>query len=85
MRKEVAKFVKECHVCERKKKPEHVNYLGLLQPLAVPDMAWTRISMHFVEGLPFSGNKDLILVQWTNSAPPHPDHPVRSDDSGMVQ
>lgn len=35
---------------------------GLLQPLPVADFAWTHISMDFIEGLPLSENKDLILV-----------------------
>ena len=35
---------------------------GLLQPLPVQDFAWTHISMDFVEGLPKSEHKDMILV-----------------------
>lgn len=35
---------------------------SLLQPLLVPDFAWTHISMDFVEGLPKSEHKDMILV-----------------------
>jgi len=61
MRIDIAKFIKECPVYQINK-PEHNKYPGMLQPLPVPDMAWTHISMDFVEGLPISENKDLILV-----------------------
>lgn len=49
-------------MCAKINKPEHLKYPELLQPLPVPDMAWTHISMDFVEGLPSSNNKDLLLV-----------------------
>ena len=46
----------------RKNKSEHTPYPGLLEPLLVPEMAWTHISMDFIEGLPKSNGKDVILV-----------------------
>uniref|UniRef100_A0A0A9AK86 Integrase catalytic domain-containing protein n=1 Tax=Arundo donax TaxID=35708 RepID=A0A0A9AK86_ARUDO len=61
MKQEVKEFVQECVVCQINK-AEHIPYPGLLQPLPVPDMAWTHISMDFVEGLPKSHGKDVILV-----------------------
>jgi hypothetical protein len=35
---------------------------GLLAPLSIPDLAWTFISMDFIEDLPKSGTKNVILV-----------------------
>ena len=37
-------------------------YPGLLQPLSIPDQAWSSVSMDFVEGLPRPECKDNILV-----------------------
>lgn len=57
----VITFVKECPVCQ-KNKSEHTPYPGLLQSLPVPEKAWTHISMDFIEGLPKSEGKEVILV-----------------------
>jgi transposase InsO family protein len=61
MKHDTMQFVKNCPVCQINK-AEHRPYPGLLQPLLVPVFAWTHISMDFVEGLPLSNNKDLLLV-----------------------
>ena len=61
MQSQVKEFVRSCPVCQ-KNKSENTPYPGLLQPLPVPDMAWTHISMDFIEGLPKSQGKDVILV-----------------------
>ena len=57
MKQKVITFITICQI----NKAEHTPYPGLLEPLLVPD--WTHISMDFVEGLPLSDNKDLILVE----------------------
>lgn len=41
---------------------ENTPYPDLLQPLEVPDQAWTHISMDFIKGLPESEGKNVILV-----------------------
>ena len=61
MHQNVNEYVKACPIC-KKNKVEHTPYPGLLAPLPVPEMAWTHISMDFVEGLPKSNSKDVILV-----------------------
>jgi hypothetical protein len=61
MKKDVETWVAQCPVCQRSKH-ENCHYPGLLDPLPVPDMAWTHVSMDFVEGLPKSQGKEVIMV-----------------------
>ncbi|GAA0139024.1 hypothetical protein LIER_00655 [Lithospermum erythrorhizon] len=61
LKKEVTHFVTSCNICQ-KSKHEGVPYPGLLQPVEVPQAAWTQISMDFIEGLPRSKNMNAILV-----------------------
>lgn len=61
MKNDVLELVKSCDVCQRNK-GDVGPYPGLLQPLPVPNQAWSHISMDFIEGLPKSGGKDVILV-----------------------
>ncbi|WVZ85001.1 hypothetical protein U9M48_031966 [Paspalum notatum var. saurae] len=51
MKREIAKYVSECDVCERIK-ADHLKPAGPLQPLAVPAWKWEDIHMDFVVGLP---------------------------------
>ena len=61
MYREIKKAVLECDIC-RKRKDEHVAYLGLLQPLPIPQHSWSHVTMDFIEGLPRSEGKDTIMV-----------------------
>lgn len=61
MKSDITTYIKECEICQRNK-PEHVQSPGLLQPISIPDQAWEVISMDFIEGLPKSKGKNVILV-----------------------
>lgn len=61
MKSDIATLVKECPTCQ-KNKFENKLPPGLLQPLPLPETAWTHITMDFIEGLPKSDNKDVIWV-----------------------
>lgn len=61
LKKDVELYVAECPVCQVTKS-EHTHMPGLLNPLEILDMAWTHISMDFIEGLPKSRGKEVILV-----------------------
>ena len=53
--------MRNCQVCQQNK-PKHVASPGLLQPLPISRSIFSDISMDFVEGLPKSGGKDVIMV-----------------------
>ena len=57
----VKHYVEACSVCQQAK-VEHVRSPGLLQPLPVPTESWTMVSMDFIEGLPLSQGKSVIMV-----------------------
>ena len=61
MRQHVQDFVAACSVCQQAKN-EHVKSPGLLQPLPIPVAPWTVVSLDFIEGLPMSNKKNVILV-----------------------
>ena len=61
MKDYIRTFIQQCEVC-RHAKVEHVKSPGLLQPLPVPSLPWTVISMDFIEGLPSSYKHDVIMV-----------------------
>ena len=62
MKREIAKYVSECHTCQRVK-AEHQSPAGPLQPLEIPEWKWEEIGMDFITGLPMTKkNKDMIWV-----------------------
>ena len=61
LREDVRKHDRECDACQRLK-VETCSIAGLLQPLPIPDKPWLDVSMDFVEGLPKSQSKDVVLV-----------------------
>lgn len=51
MKREIARYVSECDVCQRVK-ADHLKPVGLLQPLPVAQWKWDDITMDFITGLP---------------------------------
>jgi len=51
MRKQVDKYVRNCHSCQRSRTTRHATF-GVLRPLPVPEKPREDISMDFVVGLP---------------------------------
>ena len=61
LRKFVKRYVSSCDTCQRSKTSRHKPY-GLLQPLPVPELPWSSISMDFIVQLPESKGHTAILV-----------------------
>src|SRR5207302_5145348 len=61
MHDDVARFVKNCHQCQRSRTSRHAPY-GLLKSLTIPQLPWKELSMDFVTGLPWSNWCDAIWV-----------------------
>nr|GEV60687.1 retrotransposon-related protein [Tanacetum cinerariifolium] len=57
----VKHIIRDCNVCQIQK-PYLSAYHGLIQPLPIPDRIWKEISMDFIEKLPTSYRKSVILV-----------------------
>ena len=57
----VQNYVRSCEACARTKAMRHKPY-GPLRFLPVAERPWSSISMDFIEGLPMSGEYNLILV-----------------------
>ncbi|WVZ89417.1 hypothetical protein U9M48_035829 [Paspalum notatum var. saurae] len=71
MKREIAKYVSECDVCQRVK-ADHLKPAGMLQPLAVPAWKWEDIHMDFIVVLPHTqkGYDSIwvIIDRFTKSA-----------------
>lgn len=61
MRDDIMQFVRNCEIC-KKNKVDSLKPAGLLQPLPIPQQVWSDLSMDFIEGLPSSHGKKVILV-----------------------
>jgi Integrase zinc binding domain len=54
-------FVQHCSNCQLNK-GEHTVPAGLLQPLPIPNEAWSSVGLDFITGLPKSKGLEVILV-----------------------
>jgi len=61
MKECIRTYVQQCSICQQAK-VEHVKSPGLLQPLPIPTAPWTVVSLDFIEGLPLSNKKNVILA-----------------------
>lgn len=61
LRQFVKRFVSSCDTCQRNKTARHKPY-GLLQPLPIPEVPWSSISMDFIVQLPESKGHTAIFV-----------------------
>jgi Integrase zinc binding domain len=61
LKEDVNHFIERCHNCQINK-PEYIPSPGLLQPLPIPEEAWTSIGMDFISGLPKSEGKEVVMV-----------------------
>jgi len=81
MKREIAKYVSECDVCQRIK-ASHLKIAGTLQPLSIPSWKWKDISMDFIVGLPNTSQKHdsiwVIVDRLTETAHFHPVHTTYS-------
>jgi hypothetical protein len=62
MKREIAKYILECDICQRVK-ASHLKTAGILQPLPIPSWKWEDVSMDFIVGLPNTSQRhDSIWV-----------------------
>lgn len=61
MLKEIKQYISHCDICQQHHY-ETVLPPGLLQPLQIPDRAWSTINIDFIDGLPKSEGKTTIWV-----------------------
>jgi transposase InsO family protein len=61
LRRDVERYVANCHTCKRTKTSCHLPY-GVLHPLPAPERPWKDIAMDFFTGLPTLRGHDAIWV-----------------------
>ena len=61
MHKDIDRFVRNCHTCQRSRTSRHAPF-EITQPLAIPKRAWEDISMDYVVELLWSDRFNAVLV-----------------------
>jgi hypothetical protein len=60
MKREIARYVSECDICQRVK-ASHLKTAGVLQPLPIPSWKWEDISMDIIVGLPNTSQRHDLM------------------------
>nr|GEY20097.1 hypothetical protein [Tanacetum cinerariifolium] len=81
MRNQIKQHIRQCDTCQRYK-PELVPYSGLLQPIPIPTSVWAEISMDFIDVLPMSKGRTVIMVIVDRLTPP--DHITYTKGDSLV-
>jgi hypothetical protein len=61
LQRDVASYVRSCHVCNRVKTVRRKPF-GLLKPLPIGQQPWTSISVDHITELPMSNGYDAVMV-----------------------
>lgn len=61
MKQSIVDFIKLCTICQKCKYDSSASP-GLLQPLPIPTAVWEEVTMDFIEGLPKSQGREVIMV-----------------------
>jgi hypothetical protein len=62
LNKDVAHYIKTCHICQRIK-PSNQRPAGWLHPLPIPEARWKEVAMDMVTGLPTTAkHHDAVIV-----------------------
>ena len=61
LKDDVQHYVSECTICQTHKYST-LNPGGLLQPIPLPTMIWSEVSMDFIDGLPKAEGFSVIMV-----------------------
>lgn len=61
MKKDITDYITHCEICQKAKPSNHLPY-GLLQPLPVPTLLWSDLTMDFIIQLPKSDNYINIMI-----------------------
>ncbi|WVZ75776.1 hypothetical protein U9M48_023808 [Paspalum notatum var. saurae] len=62
MKREIAKYVSECDVCQRIKS-DHLKPAGMLKPLAILAWKWEDVHMDFIVGLPRTQEAHFLPIK----------------------
>ncbi|KAK8934390.1 hypothetical protein KSP39_PZI015066 [Platanthera zijinensis] len=83
MRRDIQQIVRQCEICQRQKY-ETTSPAGLLVPIEIPQQIWDTVSMDFIDGLPKSQGKSVIMVVVDKLSKYGPLHGLESPIYGRI-